>query len=591
LIRDTLQIDELEFLRHFSQNAPYLMWFTGAGAPRSSGLPTAQDLIWDLKRRYYCERENQDIQAHDVRNQGIRARIQSYSDSRGFPAAGSKEEYSYCFELVFGDDYDAQRLYLQQQLSTDKVTLTIGQRALAALMAMGRARLVYTTNFEEVLESAYSLVTGRALSAFHLEGSYAALDALNHENFPIYAKVHGDFRYRSVKNLSADLKSNDAEIQKCFIAAAGRYGLIVAGYSGRDANVMAMFEEALNQPNPFPHGIWWSVPRASSEVAPPVEGFLLKARDKGVKAGVVETGPFDVMLSKLWRQVPDKPLELDRKVRSARAMPMSISLPRPGKGFPWLRTNALPVNGLPLGCGRIANTTNTSVADIFSKIREKGIDAAVPFDGGVIFWGEVEPVCACLEADASSVLPLDIADPAAAIAESTHLKSFYETTLVAALCQNAPVVLRRKGKSFYAVVDYSRTDDQRFRKLKYAVGSKGEPDRISGIVYGLPETHWAEAVELRLEERGGMGWLMLTPDIWIKPLNQRELATDFLRARKLRRYNTQSYHILSAWIELLLGSVGGAGTASVTYAAQTAFPATFSLSTRTSFSRREVGVG
>jgi hypothetical protein len=281
-----LQIEEKDFLRKFSQSASQLMWFTGAGAPRSSGLPTASDLIWDLKRRYYCGKENQDIQTHDVRNRAIRARIQSYADSRGFPSEGTDQEYSYCFELLFGDDYDAQKSYLREQLSPEKVTLTIGQRALAAMLSMQHTRLVFTSNFDEVLESAYALVSGKSLGVFHLEGSYAALDALNEERFPIYAKVHGDFRYRSVKNLSADLKSNDEEIQKCFIAAASRFGLIVAGYSGRDANVMEMFEGALDQPNPFPHGIWWTVPGSSSGIASPVKAFLEKARDNRANASI-----------------------------------------------------------------------------------------------------------------------------------------------------------------------------------------------------------------------------------------------------------------------------------------------------------------
>ncbi len=234
-----LQIDEREFLHHFVEYAPQLMWLLGAGSSRSSGLPTAVDLIWELKRRYYCAQENQDVQAHNVSNHAIRAKIQGYIDGKGFPAEWSPEEYSFYFELMFGNDYGAQRSYIQSQMSPDKVTLTIGQRALAALLFMGRTRVVFTTNFDSVVETAYAGVTGNNLDAFHLEGSYAALDALNAEKFPLYAKVHGDFRYRSIKNLSSDLLANDEEIQKCFIAAAGRYGLVVAGYSGRDANVMA----------------------------------------------------------------------------------------------------------------------------------------------------------------------------------------------------------------------------------------------------------------------------------------------------------------------------------------------------------------
>ncbi|OXE35002.1 MAG: hypothetical protein CGW95_16545, partial [Phenylobacterium zucineum] len=60
---------------------------------------------------------------------------------------------------------------------------------------------------------------------------------------------------RSLKNLSADLLSNDQQIQRCFLAAANRFGMIITGYSGRDANVMTMIRAALDQTNPFPAGL------------------------------------------------------------------------------------------------------------------------------------------------------------------------------------------------------------------------------------------------------------------------------------------------------------------------------------------------
>jgi hypothetical protein len=106
-------------------------------------------------------------------------------------------------------------------------------------------------------------VTGKSLSAFHLEGAYAAVDALNAEQFPLYAKIHGDFRYQSIKNLTADLLSNDEQIKRCFLAASTRYGLVVSGYSGRDSNVRAMLQSAIEQNNPFPHGLFWTTPKAS----------------------------------------------------------------------------------------------------------------------------------------------------------------------------------------------------------------------------------------------------------------------------------------------------------------------------------------
>lgn len=251
---------EQEFLGHFVQNARQLMWFLGAGATRTAGMPTAADIILDLKRKYYCLQENQNLQTHELSNQAIRRKIQDYLDSRGFPNAQSPDEYSFYFDLTFGTDSAAQQRYISDQLNSTKISLNIGHRILAAFLEMGLARIIFTTNFDEVIETAFSFVADRNLAIFHLEGAYAALEALNAERFPIYAKIHGDFRYKSIKNLSSGLLNNDKEIRKCFLAASNRYGLIVSGYSGRDANVMSMFGEALEQNNPFPLGLFWTTP-------------------------------------------------------------------------------------------------------------------------------------------------------------------------------------------------------------------------------------------------------------------------------------------------------------------------------------------
>lgn len=580
-----LQVEEKEFLRHFVQNSPQLMWFLGAGTSRSSGLPAATDLIWDLKRRYYCAKENQDAQAYNVNNHAIKAKIQNYFDGKGCPEVWSSEEYSYYFDLMFGENYAAQQSYIQDALSPNKVTLTIGPRALASLLEMGRSRLVFTTNFDDVIEGAYAAVAEKNLTPFHLEGSYAALDALNAERFPLYAKIHGDFRYQKIKNLSKDLLDNDANIRKCFVAAAGRYGVIVTGYSGRDNNVMTMLEQALAQPNPFPHGIWWTVPSVSG-VAPAVTTFLEAARTRGITAHLVETGTFDLMLYKIWRQIPDKPQALDEKVRSSRANPVSIPLPDVGNSYPILRTNALELVDVPRKCGKIP-APGISASDIFSIVSERKPDAVISYQDEIVFWGDSTLASKSLEGlVANNVSPRDFANPVSEIAESSYLKSFYEQGLAEALCLNKPVLLRKKGRTCYAVVDYRQASDARFTQLKNAVGFRGSAGQICGTIREIPDTHWSECVRLRLEERSGVLWLLLEPDIWIKPLTNREDAQDFLRNRKLKRYNNQLHNILNAWIEILIGPTGHDAPVTVTYGEKTDYPASFTISTRTAFSRR-----
>src|SRR5690606_951441 len=102
---------------------------------RMSGLPTATDIIWDLKRRHYAREENQEITRQDMQNDAVQARIQSFMDSHGFPPLWADGEYTTYFEKIFGRDKERQRRYLRAMLAEERVTLTIGNRILGALLA------------------------------------------------------------------------------------------------------------------------------------------------------------------------------------------------------------------------------------------------------------------------------------------------------------------------------------------------------------------------------------------------------------------------------------------------------------------------
>lgn len=580
----TPEISEFDFRRHVVRDGARLMWFLGAGASRSSGLPTASDITWDLKRALYCLEQNQDIARHDWGNKAVQAKIQSYMDGKGFPPLRDPREYSFYFEQTFGQDYAAQQTYLRDALDTNKISLTIGPRALAGLLAIGRAPAVFTTNFDEVLETAYAAVSGRNLSTFHLEGPYAALAALNAGHFPFYAKVHGDFRYQSVKNLSADLLDNDREIQNCFLAAATRFGMIVAGYSGRDENVLQMFRQAIDQNNAFPQGLFWAVPDAS-RVATAVHDLLAYANSKGLQAGIVQTGTFDEMLSKVWKAVDSKPSELDAKVRSAHAIPVAIPLAAPGTRYPIVRTNALLVTRLPESCATVDCEGEIDIGAIKSRLFEARSDCTFARTDRLLFWGSSTDLAEAADAaNPGPPKPFALGDLRQGVAESSTLKGFVEETIARALVHGKPVLLRKANRTWYAVAHHEQGTHDIYRPLRAAIGKNGLA-AVHGRIPGRQDAFWGEAVAMHLEDRNGFLWLLLQPDVWITPLAQREAASDFLRERKLRRYNAQSYEILNAWIHILLGDLGQ-GRVTVTAFPDTDFSATFEISTRTAYSRR-----
>jgi hypothetical protein len=124
--RESQNIDQSEFTSVFSARPQNFAWFLGAGASATAGLPTATDVIWDLKRRFYRREENQDISRQDMQNEPVRARIQAFMESRGFPELWAADEYTAYFEKIFGDDKERQRRYLKAILSEEHVTLSVG---------------------------------------------------------------------------------------------------------------------------------------------------------------------------------------------------------------------------------------------------------------------------------------------------------------------------------------------------------------------------------------------------------------------------------------------------------------------------------
>ena len=303
----------------------------------------------------------------------------------------------------------------------------------------------------------------------------AALDALNSEHFPIYAKIHGDFRFKSIKNLSSDLLINDSEIQKCFLSASNRYGLIVTGYSGRDDNVMAMFNLALDQNNPFPQGLFWTVSDIS-HVTKSVNDLIELARTKGVYAHIIETATFDIMLSKMWRQLSEKPEKLDLKVRTVKAQSASITMPRPGNKYPILRTNALAITECPNKCARVDYAAPITFQELKDKIWNLKPDAVVSYTDQILFWGNPIEIYKLIDKDkvrTIDVFPFE--NPVVLITQSGIIMSFFEHALARSLCYEKPLVLRVKNGTYYVVVKHDEVNNSILQPLKDSLGNYGNP--------------------------------------------------------------------------------------------------------------------
>lgn len=584
-------MDQFELTALICSRPQNFAWFLGAGASRSAGLPTATDLLWDMKRRFYCREENQEISRQEMQVDAIKAKIQAFVESKGFPKLWDDDEYPACFQKIFGDDRERQRKYIAAKLSEDNISLSVGHRVLGAMLASGLTRAAFTTNFDTVIEKAVAEVAGRSLSAFHIEGAKSANDALNNEDYPLYCKLHGDFRYDSIKNLPQDLAEQNAQLSQCMINAANRFGFVITGYSGRDASVMELFRSALASTNPFPHGLFWTGMKGSEPIEP-VRALLEEASGKGVRAEYVKLETFDSLLSRIWRNIEGKPVELDQKVRKSETSDVRIPLPKAGTQAPLLRFNALPIKKLPLHCLRLNFGNPVDWAALRKAQTETEGRLVITKAAEVWAWGERKIANDHFGSVLTSIDEVALPDELAG-ADTLHLRGFIADALSKALSRGKPLLARTNRSGSWLIIDRHSEDAGAIAPLQRIVG------KTSGVIPGLfaestqhhPErekVYWSEAARISLEVREGRNWLTIDPDIWIWPQRARRDATDFLDKRKADRYNDKFNALLDAWIEIALGTNERGAEIDVTsFAGGTASEnPSFTIGSRTAFSRR-----
>ncbi|HWW58156.1 MAG TPA: SIR2 family protein [Sphingopyxis sp.] len=587
-------MNQSELTDLFAARPQSFAWFIGAGASRMSGLPTATDIIWDLKRRYYCREENQDISRQDMQSAAVATRIQQFMDARGFPPLWADSEYTTFFEKIFGEDRVRQRDYLRGILAEDKVTLTVGNRILAALMAAGLCRMAFTTNFDSVVERAFAEVSGKSISAYHLEGSAAANQALANEEYPIYCKLHGDFRYDSIKNLASDLAKQDKALAESMLTAASRFGFIVAGYSGRDESIMELFRKALARPDPFPHGVLWTGIRGAP-IYPAVTEFIAAAEAVGVRAAYVEIDTFDALMLRLWRNLANRPSDLDAKVRKALPASVNITIPKPGTGAPLLRLNALPVARLPERALAIRMHEEIDWKTLRA-IQADADDRIIVTKGAeILCWGNRAVIAKAFGDKSSSIEGVDLSD-ALSSGDPLAIKGFAEEALATAFARQKPLLARRRALSPILIADAHADDIGALQPLVSELGKL--TGQVAGVFAPIDDEHpvpqkvfWAEAVRISLAQKNGSCWAVIDPDIWIWPPRARDAAREFLDERRKDRLNIKFNRILGAWVQVLTGTSDRAATVNLFAFDDHDDDANphFTLSTRTAFTSRHVG--
>lgn len=533
-----------DFARRFAMRASNLMWFLGAGASASAGIPTAFDMVWEFKQHLFVSQRRVSLKTvSDLSNPVIRSQLQSFIDaSGGLPAAGTPQEYATLFEAVWPNEGD-RKSYIQGKLAGAKPSY--GHFALASLMRANLTKIAWTTNFDPLVADACAKVydgTG-PLTTVALDAPDLALEAIGAERWPVEIKLHGDFRSRRLKNTGDELRHQDARLRRVLVDSCRRWGLVVVGYSGRDDSVMDALAEAIDHPDAFPSGLFW-LHRGEELPAPRVISLMEVSARKGIDGGIVRIENFDETLRDLVRLQDGIDTKFLDTFASERRRWTPAATASGKRSFPIVRLNALPVELAPTVCRRVACKIGGH-AEVVAAAAAAQVDILVTRKKvGVLAFGTDADVRLAFEKYEIAEFDLHPIETRRLRYDSSE-RGLLREAMSRALAREHGLCLTRRRTVDHLVP--KEIGDLNWKALVKIVG------RLAGTVPGCPELTWQEGIGVRLDWADERLWLLIEPRTIFEGVTaeNRSFATDFGRERSVRRYNRFLDTLISFWAEKL----------------------------------------
>jgi len=403
--------------------------------------------------------------------------------------------------------------------------------------------------------------------------------SLSESDWPLVAKLHGDYQSIAIKNTGLELEKQDEDMRHVLVEASKRFGMVFVGYSGRDASVMDALTSVLRETMPFPNGLYW-VTSSTSRLLPEVTKFLELALLAGVDVAVVECKTFDELAADVIKHIDLPPVLMDH-VMQGRVAPRLVPVRLPdteSRNFPVLRFSAILIESLPRVARRMTLANATTSPAVRALLKEKKCKAVVAANGRELaVFGRDEEVLAALAplgAQIAGTVALD------ASKDSWALGLLYDA-LVKALSRHRDLIPRFKRSGHSLVVAAPQESDGndraslRTQKLSRLRAAYESPMTGSVPKLGFP---FQEGVFLKLEQIEGRWWCAFEPYTFVDiprleqvesegaERNASEMAPerregdpagDWRRERWAPKYNKQWAAIIDAWATQLASTQDG----------------------------------
>lgn len=240
----------------------------GSGISRSSGIPTGWDIVLSLIRKVAA------IEGKECGDDPESWYVETY---------GKEPGYTDLLEMI--GKTSAERMQIlrsyfepsEAEREEGKKQPALAHHAIAQLVAKGYIRVIVTTNFDRLMESALQ-AAGITPSVIASTDSILGAQPLTHARCTII-KVHGDDLDTRLKNTPDEVGLYDAAMDRLLDQIFDEYGLIVSGWSAEwDKALCAAIERCPNRR----YATYWS---ALGEVSEAAES-LCRKRDAQVIKGM-----------------------------------------------------------------------------------------------------------------------------------------------------------------------------------------------------------------------------------------------------------------------------------------------------------------
>ncbi len=381
------------FVRSFGvrHKTPHTL-FLGAGASVTSGIPSAENCIWEWKRSLFLTNNpGLEDQFSELSLPSARHRIQDWLNRQGtFPQEGALEEYGFYIRQCFPIAED-RRKYFQEKVRTAQPY--IGYRLLCHLAQADLLRSVWSTNFDGL--------PARAAAYFSLSPLEIGIDTQG--RLPRQAEkgellcisMHGDYRYDNLKNTPEELQKQEKILRNALVEEIKQRPIIVCGYSGRDYSIMDALYSALSQNNS--NTLYWCG-YGDGEIPKVVADLIRHARAHGRQAYYVPAQGFDDLMTRLALHCLDgESRELVRKDITALAS-TDLLARQPFQVQCYKANTLIKSNAFEVDCpGEVLSFDLKAWPEekVWAWLREQTRDravVAVPFRGKVLALGTIDDI-------------------------------------------------------------------------------------------------------------------------------------------------------------------------------------------------------